>query len=51
MDLITIFRFILGEDDLTSEGDGVGNAGARLACGIIMDTEPGTVSKTIMCII
>merc|ERR1712080_595762 len=29
-----------GEDDLTSEGDGVGNAGARLACGIIIDAGP-----------
>ena len=24
-----------GEDDLTSVGDGVGNAGPRIACGVI----------------
>ena len=30
--------FIIGEDDLSSGGDGVGNAGARIACGIV--TEP-----------
>jgi len=39
----TILRYIPGEDDLTSDGDGVGNAGARLACGIIVDAGQGTL--------
>ena len=38
MNTICIYLPIInnsGEDDLTSVGDGVGNAGPRIACGVI----------------
>ena len=39
MNMISIYFHIItnvGEDDLSSLGDGWGNAGDRLACGVIL---------------
>ena len=37
-----------GEDDLSSTGDGVGNAGKRIACGIISQTVGEFMDHLIM---
>ena len=41
----------LGEDDLTPEGDGVGNAGSRIACGLILEPSDEGMGITILIII
>ena len=48
-----IFFFIIaiGKDDLTPDGDGVGNAGARIACGLILEPSEEGMGVTILIII
>ena len=41
----------IGEDDLTPEGDGVGNAGSRIACGLILEPSDEGMGITILIII
>ena len=42
---------ITGADDLTPDGDGVGNAGARIACGLILEPSDEGMGITILIII
>ena len=46
-----LFLTAIGEDDLSPDGDGVGNAGARIACGLILEPSEEGMGVTILIII
>ena len=54
MNTICIYQHIItnaGEDTLTSGGDGVGNAGARIACGVISQRVGEIMALLIWCLL